>query len=250
MILKQIIIGAFIGFLSGMFGIGGSAIATPLLRSLLGVPEIFSLASPLPASIPIAFGGLFVYLRKRLLNLRIVGYTLCLGIPATVLGAIVTEFFSPKELMIATAFFVLFVGCSFLYRKKILQYPEKGFLLSIPPKILIALGGVIGFVSGFLANSGGLLLVPTYIKLVKLDVKESFGTSLLSVTGLAIPASITHFLLGHINWNLTTILSAAAIPMSYLGAKFTIRLRKEKLEKLYGIFTIIFALYFLILQIE
>lgn len=250
MILKQIIIGAFIGFISGMFGVGGSAIATPLLRSLLGIPEMHSLASPLPTSIPIAVGGLFVYLRKRLVNLRIVAYTLSLGIPATVLGSLVTEFFSPKELMIATAFFILFVGYSFLYRKRFFQSPQKGFLINISPKIVIAIGGVIGFVSGFLANSGGLLLVPTYIKLVRLDVKESFGTSLLSVAGLAIPASITHFLLGHINWNLTTVLSATTIPMSYLGAKLTIRLRKEKLEKLYGIFTIIFALYFLILQIK
>ena len=45
--------GAAIGLLVGLFGVGGSSVATPLL-SVLGVPGLLAVASPLPATIPAA----------------------------------------------------------------------------------------------------------------------------------------------------------------------------------------------------
>src|SRR5258705_11638295 len=50
-LLGALVIGAGVGFLSGAFGKGGSALSTPLLH-LLGVPAIVAIASPLPATIP------------------------------------------------------------------------------------------------------------------------------------------------------------------------------------------------------
>src|SRR5260221_10996000 len=50
-LLGALLIGAGIGFLSGAFGKGGSAISTPLLHAL-GVPAIIAIASPLPATLP------------------------------------------------------------------------------------------------------------------------------------------------------------------------------------------------------
>ena len=54
-------IGAGVGFLGGMFGKGGSAIATPLLAAV-GVPPLVAVASPLPAAVP---GTLVAYRRSR-----------------------------------------------------------------------------------------------------------------------------------------------------------------------------------------
>ena len=53
------LIGAFVGFLGGLFGKGGSAIATPLL-ALVGIPPIVALASPLPATIPSTLAASYV----------------------------------------------------------------------------------------------------------------------------------------------------------------------------------------------
>ncbi len=61
-----VLIGAVVGFLGGMFGKGGSAIATPLLAAV-GVPAIVAVASPLPATVP---GTLVAYRRYRRLGLR------------------------------------------------------------------------------------------------------------------------------------------------------------------------------------
>ena len=51
-----VLAGAVIGTLMGLFGVGGSSIATPLL-SLLGVPGLIAIASPLPATVPGAAAG-------------------------------------------------------------------------------------------------------------------------------------------------------------------------------------------------
>ena len=52
-----VVAGAGIGTLTGFFGVGGSSIATPLL-SLLGVPGLLAVASPLPATLPSALAAL------------------------------------------------------------------------------------------------------------------------------------------------------------------------------------------------
>ncbi len=54
--------GAVIGMLTGFFGAGGSSIATPLL-SVLGVPGLLAVASPLPATVPAALPAAVPYLR-------------------------------------------------------------------------------------------------------------------------------------------------------------------------------------------
>lgn len=55
--------GAVIGVLLGLFGVGGSSFATPVL-GLLGVPGLVAVAAPLPAVIPAAIAGMVAYIRK------------------------------------------------------------------------------------------------------------------------------------------------------------------------------------------
>ena len=58
-------LGFAIGILSGLFGVGGSSIATPLLRVALNTPSLIALASPLPATFPTATAtGLAAYSRE------------------------------------------------------------------------------------------------------------------------------------------------------------------------------------------
>lgn len=60
-------IGIIIGFLGGLFGKGGSAIATPML-SLIGIPGFVAVAAPLPATVPGTFIASVEYWRSNLLD--------------------------------------------------------------------------------------------------------------------------------------------------------------------------------------
>lgn len=72
-------IGVVVGFLGGLFGKGGSAIATPML-SLLGVPGFIAVASPLPATIPGTLIASAEYWKSHLLDKEIVLWSILIGV--------------------------------------------------------------------------------------------------------------------------------------------------------------------------
>jgi uncharacterized protein len=239
--LGAFVVGVTIGFLGGMFGKGGSAVATPLL-ALLGYPGFIAVASPLPATIPGTLLASAQYWKYRLIDWRIVGWSIAIGVPATILGSLVTKFTGSRILLILTAILVFGLGLSFL----ISPTEKKAGQSSPPPSAddppayswlqLVTIAAGIGFASGLLANAGGFLLAPSYIRLLKQPIKKSFACSLAVSAALALPGTLVHAYLGHISWTVTGIVALGSVPSSYLGARVAIRSRSSKLERLYGLF--------------
>ncbi|HWF13886.1 MAG TPA: sulfite exporter TauE/SafE family protein [Candidatus Acidoferrales bacterium] len=235
------VVGVIIGFLGGLFGKGGSAIATPLL-AIVGFPGFIAVASPLPATIPGTLLASAQYWKHRLVDWQVVSWSTGVGIPATILGSLVTKFIGARFLLILTAIFVLGFGLSFL-----ISPTEKTSVTSLPTPVdqekvvfsrmrlaLIAAG--VGFISGLLANAGGFLLAPAYIRLLKLPIKKSFACSLAVSAALAIPGTIIHAYLGHISWTVTGLVALGSIPCSMIGARIAIRSRSTHLARMYGLF--------------
>jgi uncharacterized membrane protein YfcA len=242
--LEALLIGACIGLLSGLFGVGGSSISTPLLRVLLNVPRLLALATPLPVTIPTAVSGGLLYHRRGLVNYRVVGWTVAGGWPGVVLGSLATGLVSDHLLMALTAVTVTAIGLRVLRQGRGDGRPD------VPIQRLswqiAAVGGVVGFASGLLANGGGFLLVPAFILWLRMSMQEAAGTSLVCVALLAIPGTIVHASLGHIDFRLALILSAGVLPSTYLGAHWAVRVRSHHLLHAFGWFLVLFGLlYFL-----
>jgi uncharacterized membrane protein YfcA len=106
-------------------------------------------------------------------------------------------------------------------------------------------GAGVGFLSGLLANGGGFLLVPAYLLLFRLKAQEAAATSLVAVALLALPGTWVHWQLGHIDAGLAALLAAGVMPATYLGARAALRLRGRDLRQLFGIFLVLFGLFFL-----
>src|SRR5437762_10671540 len=104
-----------IGFLGGLLGKGGSAIATPLLHAL-GVPAIVAVAAPLPATIPSTALAGYLYWRQQLVSWRAVGWTVAFGVPCTVLGALLTEWIGGGALIKATDVVLVLLGAQLMIR--------------------------------------------------------------------------------------------------------------------------------------
>ena len=100
------LIGIIVGFLGGLFGKGGSAIATPML-SLIGIPGFIAVAAPLPATIPGTLIASAEYWKSRLLDKEIVWWSILIGVPATIAGSYLTEYTGPTPLLIVTGFLFL-----------------------------------------------------------------------------------------------------------------------------------------------
>ena len=101
--------GLGIGLLMGFFGVGGSSVATPLL-SLLGVPGLAAVASPLPATIPSAVSAAIPYLRAGEARPKAATWTLLGAIPATIVGGILSQQIGGPPLLVASGVVLVVVG--------------------------------------------------------------------------------------------------------------------------------------------
>ena len=233
--------GAAIGVLFGLFGVGGSSFATPVL-GLLGVPGLIAVAAPLPATIPAAIVGARAYVRRKEVDRDVARWSIIGGVPATVVGALLSGSVGGKSLLIASGVVLAIVGVRIL-----LPISAENQLAGHARRragLVISAAAGIGFFTGLLANGGGFLLVPLFVLVLGLTMPESAGTSLVVIAVLSIPTLITHWALGHIDWGVAFAFAGGAIPGALLGSRLITHLPAEKLRKGFGILLIGFAVYF------
>lgn len=230
-IVAVLVIGAAVGFLGGLFGKGGSAIATPLL-SLIGIPAIAAVASPLPAAIPGTLAATYAYWEERLIDWRVARWSIAFGVPATAAGALATKWIGGEPLVIATEIIVAALGLRFLINPSD-PHEHVGTPKYLRTRLVVVALGV-GFLSGLLANGGGFLLAPLYVLVIRIPLKAAFACSLVVAAALAVPGTIVHALLGHIDWSLVALFGVASIPLSYLGGRVAVRTQAAHLERWYG----------------
>ena len=248
--LWAFLIGIGAGFLGGLFGKGGSAIATPLL-SLAGYPGFIAVASPLPATIPGTLIASWEYWQFNLLDWQIVWWSIAVGIPATIVGSLLTKFTGARPLLLVTGILVLGFGLTFLLSPR----EKKERVSSVPPPAeyrpsfwrirLTLIATAVGIISGLLANAGGFLLAPAYSRFLRQPLKKSFACSLAVSAVLALPGTVVHAYLGHLSWAVTGLMALGSVPFSFLGARIAIRTKASRLERIYGVVLTLLGAYFL-----
>lgn len=244
-------IGIAVGFLGGLFGKGGSAVATPLM-SLIGFPGYVAVASPLPATIPGTLVASAEYWHAHLLDWQVVWWSVAWGVPATIAGALLSKITGAKLLLILTALLVLGFGISFLFRPTAVSEPAGGGEGDSESRprfwhlrlVTVAVG--VGLISGLLANSGGFLLAPSYARFLRQPIKKAFACSLAVSAVLAVPGTLVHWYLGHIPWGVTGLIALGSVPCSYLGARLAIRTLPARLERWYGLALTTLGIVFLV----
>jgi uncharacterized membrane protein YfcA len=303
-------IGLLIGFLGGLLGKGGSAIATPLLHAI-GVPAIIAVAAPLPATIPSTLAASWVYWKQRYMDQRVVRACVAWGVPATVAGAIATKWIGGAVLVRLTDALLLVLGARLLLHRPTTQDTadpdgptalDDGSTHAESVRAPLALAAthavsvraplaaaatstststttlalrvrgtpaphtparsgaarqadgaatlalvaiLVGFSAGLLANSGGFLLAPLMITVVKMPIRPALATSLAVSAVLAIPGTIVHAALGHIDWTLVAVLAVTSVPLSIVGARLALRVEAVWLERIYGAALVLLGGFFL-----
>jgi uncharacterized membrane protein YfcA len=230
-LLVVAVIGAGIGFLGGLFGKGGAALATPLLAAV-GIPPIVAVASPLPATLPSTLAAATPYWKARLIDWRVVRWSLAVGIPATVVGAMATRWIDGGSLVVATELLVTGLGVRMLLRPgdphEVVIEPDR-----FGTRVALVAAGV-GLSAGLLANAGGFLLAPLFVLVLRLGIKPSLATSLAVAMVLAVPGTIVHAALGHVDWTVTLVFALTSVPLANLGARVALGTHPVVLERAYG----------------
>jgi uncharacterized membrane protein YfcA len=241
--LAIVAVGAAVGFLGGLFGKGGAAVATPLLAAF-GVPAFIAVAAPLPATVPSTAMASWAYWRHRLLDKRVVAWSLGVGVPATVVGALLSGLVDGHLLVVATDVMVVGLGLRFA----LWPHPGETAEGELSRRRLVAVAVATGLVAGLLANSGGFLLAPLYVAVLRLPIKQAFACSLAVSAVLAVPGTIVHAALGHIDWRVVVVFGSASVPLAYVGARVAIRADAARLERIYGAVLAVLGVVLLIVR--
>jgi uncharacterized membrane protein YfcA len=240
-----LLVGVVTGVLSGMFGIGGAVVTTPAIR-VLGATALQAIGSTLPAILPSSVSGSLRYRREQMIHARVVLVTCAFGIPASVGGSALSDVVpgNGHVLMLLTAGLVAYTA----YRT---AYPTARSLERVSAPIAVewwrfALVGIAaGGLSGLLGIGGGIVMVPAFSAWIGIPLKESIATSLMCVGIFAIPGTLTHWYLGHIEWTFAAALAIGVIPGARLGAHFTIvandRLLRYSVGAVLGIVAIVYG---------
>lgn len=235
--------GVGIGLLMGFFGVGGSSVATPVL-SLLGVPGLASVASPLPATIPSAIVGAIPYLRRGEARPRAAAWSLLGAVPATVAGGLLSQRIGGPALLVASGVVLVVVGIRVILPIED-EAREAGTRRRLNRPLLVGVSAAVGLFTGILANGGAFLLMPMYLLLFGLRMRQAVGTSLVVVAALSLPTLITHWGLGHIDWSVSAALLAGQVPGSVAGGQLAKRVTGVGVaRRAFGRFLVAFGVLF------
>jgi|GEM_PF-1201720 len=252
--LLTLAIGLVLGAVSAMFGIGGALIGTILLKTVLGMDPHLALATPLPAAVPSAVSGSLAYRKSKLVVLPYVWRVVLAAAPTAFLGGWIAKQLPGWMLMVVSGLLLLWSSITFLRKamkpKPAVEASDSAASPadpSVPVMTSVAWGGalVAGLMSGLLAIGGGLVLVPLFTRVLRMQLKSAIATSLACVALLSIPTIVIHQINGFIEWRTALLLCITVIPSSWLTARFTSRLRNRTVELIYGVAMLALALYFI-----
>lgn len=242
--------GGAIGFISGMFGVGGGFLLTPLLI-FVGVPAPVAVAT---SSVHIAASsvtGALNYWRRNALDVKLGSVLVSGGLVGTVLGVI---FFNQMrrlghlDLVITLSYVTLLmsVGCLMFVESigamidtrrgrnvalrspgehrwyERLPFPMRFHRSKMSTSVipLIALGVVIGFIGTVLGIGGGFLVVPALIYLFRVPTSVVVGTSLFQILATMLVATFLH---ATVSQAVDVLLALTLVVGGVIGAQFGAR---------------------------
>ena len=236
-----LVLGVLTGMLSAAFGICGAVLSTPGVR-ILGVSALGAVGTTLPSILPSAAAGTARYWREGLVDWRVVAITAPAGAAAAVVGSLLSHEV-PGEghwLMVLTAGLLGLTAVRMVKSGPEPETEEKagdgqehgsdGGAGRRRAGMLAGVGVGGGLLSGLLGVGGGTILLPAFLSVLRLPTKEAVATSLACVGILAVPGTITHAVLGNIEWRFALLLMVGVVPGARLGAAATIRTSDRRLR--------------------
>jgi uncharacterized membrane protein YfcA len=265
-------LGTAVGFLSGLFGVGGGFLMTPLL-TFLGIPPAVAVATCNAHVVASSVSGAVVHYRRNNIDVKMALVMLVAGLVGTALGVHVVGLLRKAglfELTVALTYvtFLGVVGTLTLIeginswrhvqsagvpspRKsgqhswvdglpfKVRFKRSKLYISVIPPMVI---GMFIGFMSAVMGIGGGFIYIPAMIYILRMPTSVVVGTSLLQIVFVAAFAAILH---AWQNQTVDIVLAAILLAGGVLGAQFgTVageKLRSEQMRILLGILVLLVA---------
>ncbi len=245
-VLTLIVLGGGVGFLSGLLGVGGGFLLTPLLI-LLGIPPVVAVGTGATQLIGAAFSGMLAHWRRRNVDVAMALVLLAGGVAGSVSGMFLFTLLRRAgqiELVISLSYvvvlgsigsFMLRDTIRVLLRRRLPQKPlrrlhmhtwahglpfkmrfrrSKLYISALLP-LAIGFGG--GMLTALLGVGGGFVLVPAMIYVLGMPAAVVVGTSLFQI--IAVAANTT-FLQAWTNQSVDIVLAVLLLVGGVIGAQY------------------------------
>ncbi|MGR3495571.1 sulfite exporter TauE/SafE family protein [Citreimonas sp.] len=251
-------LGGLVGILSGMFGVGGGFLITPLLF-FIGIPPAVAVATSANQIVAASFSAVLAHFRRRTVDLRMGVVLLAGGLIGAAAGIAVFNILRQMgqvDLLVRLCY-VVFLGIigALMFveslralrktrggkpapRKKHtwihglplkMRFRTSGLYISVIPPILV--GVAVGMLAAIMGVGGGFIMVPAMIYLLGMPTKVVIGTSLFQIIFVAAFTTLLHATTNQtVDVILAVLLLVGGVLGAQLGAILGARLRAEQLR--------------------
>ena len=261
-------LGVGIGFISGLFGIGGGFISSPLLI-LVGIPPAVAVGTTTVQVFASTSTGVVSHFQRKNIDYQM-GLTMVIGgLVGTLFGVLILNNLKNIGLidnylnsiyiilLIITAVFILYetAKVNIVHKNKKFKLHKHSWIHGLPFKIKfrksklyisvlapLLIGFFIGILTGLTGIGGGFILIPCMIYFLGMKTISVIGTSLFNIT---IVSFVSLFLQIYINQNIDFVLALGLIVSSSIGAALATRivdiLDQENLKVTFGMLLLIIS---------
>ena len=265
--------GAAVGFLSGMFGVGGGFLITPLLI-FYNIPPSIAVATGANQVIASSISGAIAHFKRGTIDFKLGGMLLLGGVFGSTLGAFVFALLrsvGQLDLFISVLYvgFLGIVGGLMLVESlntirrsrggapaPLKRSGQHNWIHRLPLKVrfrasklfvsvipVLGLGAAIGFLAAIMGVGGGFIMVPALIYLLKVPTNVVIGTSLFQIIFVTAYTTIVHSTANQtVDVVLAFLLMIGGVAGAQYGAKAGQRLRGEQLRALLAALVLAVAL--------
>jgi uncharacterized membrane protein YfcA len=266
-------LGALVGFISGLFGIGGGFLMTPMLV-LLGIPPAVAVGSMSNHVAASSMSSVIAYSRKRAVDWRMGGVLAAGGVVGAVTGVEVFRWLrlvGQADLVVSISY-LIFLGIigglmlmeslgTILRRRRgeparprrdrrppwlyglplKLRFPRSRLYISVIPPLV--LGGFVGLLSAIMGVGGGFILVPAMVYVLRMPAQIVVGTSLFQIIITTVVAGV---LQAGRNQTVDIVLAVLLLVGGVLGAQYgaraSSRFRAEELRAILALIVLLVGL--------
>jgi uncharacterized membrane protein YfcA len=253
-----VVLGFVVGLLSGMFGVGGGFLTTPLLI-FYGIPPTVAVASAATQITGASVSGAMVHMRRGGVDLKMAAVTIVGGLAGSVVGAALFRGLQSTgqiDVVIGLLYVLILGSIGTLMLKDALvalgyvipktsnqpttarhnrwvaslplrwRFYSSGLYIS--PVAPLALGFIAGVLTVFLGIGGGFILVPAMIYLLGMPARVVIGTSLVMILAVSAATTMVHSLTTRsVDIVLAGLLLLGGVIGAQYGALLTTRIKPD-----------------------
>jgi len=258
--LFMIVLGFLVGLLSGMFGVGGGFLTTPLLI-FYGIPPTVAVASAATQITGASVSGVMVHMRRGGVDLKMGGVMIAGGFLGSIIGAVLFRALQSTgqiDVVIGLLYVVILFGIGGLmlidglkalgylptrspdqprprHNRWVASLPLRwrfhGSGLYISPVAPFALGFFAGTLTVFLGIGGGFILVPAMIYILGMPARIVIGTSLFMVLAVSAGTTMVHAITTRaVDVVLAGLLLVGGVIGAQYGALLALRVKPDLLR--------------------